>query len=336
MLDRRTFSARATATKQDEDTLMSHPHTLILGTRASKMARMMAHDAKLLIEAAHPGCQVNVQEYLSDGCKIPGDLKLFGGKGTFVKDLEKLLLNKEIDCAIHCLKDMPGDEPMHPDLQLFCFLNRTDPRDVLIMRKGVNEPAKDQHCVLATSSPRRQAILKHLYPLAEIIPLRGNVDTRMQKLENGEFDGMVLSYAGLQYLRMEDRITKIYDPSEMLPSVSQGILAIQVRKEDAERCSYLRSVNSETTERIVMAERAMLMHLQGNCHAAIAGFCEITKTGLTMQGLVASTDGKTIITAEAVQAADHPPAELGMIIAHQLLQQGARDLIDAHSVKING
>ena len=256
---------------------------------------------------------------------------MFGGKGTFIKDLEKRLLNKEIDCAIHCLKDMPGDEPMHPDLQLFCFLNRTDPRDVLIMRPGLAEPTKDQKCVLATSSPRRQAILKNLYPQATIVPLRGNVDTRLQKLHSGEFDGMVLSYAGLIYLGMEQHITKIYDPSEMLPSVSQGILAIQVRKEDAQRCSHLRSINSETTERIVMAERAMLMHLQGNCHAAIAGFCEMTDTGLTMQGLVASPDGQMIITAEATQPADHAPAELGMIVAHQLLQQGARDLIDAHA-----
>lgn len=306
-------------------------HTLILGTRASKMARMMAHDAKLMIEAAHPNITVQVQEYLSDGCKIPGDLKLFGGKGTFVKDLEKRLLNKEIDCAIHCLKDMPGDEPMHPDLQLFCFLDRSDPRDVLIMRPGMSEPAKDQKVVLATSSPRRQAILKSLYPAATIIPLRGNVDSRLQKLHSGEFDGMVLSYAGLQYLRMEEHVTKIYDPSEMLPSVSQGVLAIQVRREDAERCSYLRAVNSETTEKIVMAERALLMHLQGNCHAAISGFCQITPNGLSMEALVASPDGQTILKAQAEQAGDQEPEKLGMLIAHQLLQQGARELIDAHN-----
>jgi hydroxymethylbilane synthase len=294
------------------------------------MARMMAHDAKLMIEEAHPGCQITVQEYLSDGCKIPGDLKLFGGKGTFVKDLEKRLLNKEIDVAIHCLKDMPGDEPMHPDLQLFCFLNRSDPRDVLIMRPGVSEPTKDQACVLATSSPRRQAILKRLYPKATIIPLRGNVDTRLQKLHSGEFDGMVLSYAGMQYLGMEEHITKIYDASEMLPSVSQGVLALQVRKEDAERCKHLRAVNSDITEKVTMAERALLMHLQGNCHAAIAGLCDVTENGLTMQGMVLSPDGETIITAEATQAADVAPAELGMVIAHQLLQQGARELINAH------
>ncbi len=309
---------------------MLHPRSLIFGTRASKMARMMAHDAKLLIEAAHPGCEITVQEYLSDGCKIPGDLRLFGGKGTFVKDLEKRLLNKEIDVAIHCLKDMPGDEPMHPDLQLFCFLNRSDPRDVLIMRPGMSEPTKNQTCVLATSSPRRQAILKKLYPMATIVPVRGNVDTRLQKLNNGEFDGMVLSRAGLGYLHMEEYITKTYDPSEMLPSVTQGVLALQVRKEDAEKCSHLRSINSATTERIVAAERAMLMHLQGTCYAAIAGFCEETAQGLTMQGMVMSPDGQTIITAEAKQAADLPPAALGMVIAHQLLQQGARELIDAH------
>lgn len=307
------------------------PHSLILGTRASKMARTMAYGAKKIMEEAHPGCEIVVQEYLSDGCKIPGDLKLFGGKGAFVKDLEHRLLNKEIDVAIHCLKDMPGDEPMHPDLQLFCFLHREDPRDALIMRPGMSEPTKDQKVVLATSSPRRQALLKTLYPYAEIIPLRGNVDTRLQKLHNGEFDGMVLSYAGLGRLEMQHHVTKIYEPFEMLPCVGQGVLVLQVRKEDAERCRHLRAINSETTEKIVAAERALLMHLQGNCHAAIGGYCEVTETGLTMQGLVASPDGQTILKAEAVQESHKLPEELGMLIAHQLLQQGARELIDAHN-----
>ena len=305
------------------------PHSLTLGTRASKMARMMAHDAKLMIEAAHSGFTVNVQEYLSDGCKTPGDLRQFGGKGAFVKDLERRLLDKEIDCAIHCLKDVPGDEPMHPDLELFCFLNRSDARDVLIMRPGMPEPQKDQKVVLATSSPRRQAILRNLYPMADIIPLRGNVDTRLQKLHNGEFDGMVLSYAGLQYLRMEEHATKIYEPSEMLPSVGQGILCIQVRKEDAQRCDYLRAVNSETTEKIVKAERAMLMHLQGNCYSAIAGFSEIKDNVISLHGMVASLDGSTILTAHATHDPQNPE-ELGMVVAHQLLQQGARDIINSH------
>ncbi|HEY1095763.1 MAG TPA: hydroxymethylbilane synthase [Alphaproteobacteria bacterium] len=307
------------------------PHSFILGTRASKMARTMAHGAKKMLEEAHPGLEVIVQEFLSDGCKTPGDLKLLGGKGAFVKDLEHRLLNKEIDCAIHCLKDVPGDEPMHPDLQLFCFLHREDPRDALIMRPGLAEPTKDQKAVLATSSPRRHALLKHLYPNAEIIPLRGNVDTRMQKLQNGEFDGMVLSYAGLGRLEMQQHVTKIYDPKEMLPAVGQGILVLQVRKEDVERCKHLRAINSDLTEKIVAAERALLMHLQGDCYSAIAGYCEETVDGFAMRGLVASHDGQTILMAEAAQDLSKPTVELGMVVAHQLLQQGAREIIDSHA-----
>jgi hydroxymethylbilane synthase len=305
---------------------MNHP--LIIGTRASKMARQIAEHFKSLLEEAHPQCNVTIQEYLSQGCKTPGDLKALGGKGAFVKDLEQRLLDKEIDCAVHCLKDIPGDEPMHPDLELFCFLNREDPRDALIMRPGLSEPTPDQKVVLATTSPRRQAILRKLYPAAEIIPLRGNVDTRLQKLHDGQFDGMVLSYAGLQRLKLEHHVTKIYDPQDMLPAIGQGVLVMQVRKEDAQRCHYLRSINSEMTEKIVQAERAMLMQLQGDCYSAIAGLCEPTEQGFTMRGMVASVDGQTILETQATQAVGDTPADLGKIVAEQLLQLGARDIID--------
>jgi hydroxymethylbilane synthase len=198
------------------------------------------------------------------------------------------------------------------------------------MRPDMDEPRSDQEVILATSSPRRHALLQYLYPKAKIIPLRGNVDTRLRKLHEGEFDGMVLSYAGLERLEAQEHVTKIYDPREMLPAVGQGVLCIQVRKEDAARCAYLRTINSEVTEKIVAAERAMLMHLQGDCYSAIAGYCKMTAGVLSMQGLVASSDGKTILKADATQDITHPPEELGMLIAHQLLQQGARELIDLH------
>jgi hydroxymethylbilane synthase len=305
---------------------MNHP--LIIGTRASKMARCIAEHFKNLLEEAHPQCDVSIAEYLSTGCKTPGDLRALGGKGAFVKDLEQRLLDKEIDCAVHCLKDIPGDEPMHPDLELFCFLTREDPRDALIMRPGLSEPTPDQKVVLATTSPRRQAILRKLYPAAEIIPLRGNVDTRFQKLHDGQFDGMVLSYAGLQRLNLENHVTKIYDPKDMLPAIGQGILVMQVRKEDAQRCQYLRSLNSEITEKIVQAERTMLMQLQGDCYSAIAGLCEQTTEGLVMRGMVASVDGNTILEAHAIQSATDTPSDLGKRIAEQLLQLGAREIID--------
>src|SRR5690606_30951689 len=154
---------------------------------------------------------------------------------------EQRLLNGEIDCAIHCLKDIPGDIPMHPDLAIMCFLERDDPRDALIMGNGKSAPKKGdgQGFTLATSSPRRLALLKHLYPGVNIIPLRGNVDTRMRKLMDGEFDGMVLSYAGLERLNLQQHATHIYEPEEMLPAVGQGTLVLQVRREDIPKCPYL-------------------------------------------------------------------------------------------------
>jgi hydroxymethylbilane synthase len=292
------------------------------------MALVMAQHAKTLIEQKHNTSIIQVVPFESQGDRFQGDLKKLGGKGAFVKDLEQRLLDREIDCAIHCLKDIPGDEPMHPDLELFCFLTREDPRDALIMHPSKEAPkiGDGEGLVLATSSPRRQALLKHLYPAVTIIPLRGNVDTRMRKLAEGEFDGMVLSYAGLGRLSLQNYVTHVYEPEEMLPAVGQGILVLQVRREDAARCDRLRIVNSEVTEMTALAERTMLGTLQGNCYSAIAGYCEKTPTGLSLRGLVASLDGKVLLHAASHTDGDNA-ADLGHAVARSLLDQGAGRVI---------
>jgi hydroxymethylbilane synthase len=301
---------------------------LILGTRPSKMAMVMAEQARDLV--AGLGHELEIRTFASQGDKYQGDLKKIGGKGAFVKDLEQRLLSREIDCAIHCLKDVPGDEPMHPDLELLCFLDREDPRDTLIMGTGKPAPKKDDGAglTLATSSPRRAALLKHLYPAVNVIPLRGNVDTRMRKLMDGEFDGMVLAYAGLQRLKLEQHATYIYEPEEMLPAVGQGVLALQVRKEDAAKCTYLRGINSVETEIIAAAEREMLRSLDGNCYAAIAGYAEKSSNGLKLRGLVASIDGKSVLQADA-EGTD--AVALGREVAEKLFAQGAKSLIQAEA-----
>ena len=206
------------------------PHQLILGTRPSKMAVMMAQTAKARLEAAYSGLTVEVRTYASTGDTNQGDLKKIGGKGAFVKDLELRLLSGEIDCAIHALKDVPGDVDMHPDLEMTCFFEREDPRDALIMREGLALPTDGAGLTLATSSPRRKAFLHRLYPQAKIIPLRGNVDTRMRKLAEAQFDGMVLSYAGLHRLGLQSHASHVYSAEEMLPAVGQGVMSLQVRR----------------------------------------------------------------------------------------------------------
>jgi len=304
-------------------------HRIILGTRPSKMAMQMAHYAKSLLEAQYSGVEVEVRGYASTGDRNQGDLSKVGGKGAFVKDLEERLLNKEIDCAIHTLKDVPGDIAPHPELELTVFLTRDDPRDALVMRQGVPEPTDGAGLTLATSSPRRQAFLRQLYPQAKIISLRGNVDTRFRKLDSGEFDGMVLAKAGLERLEFQNRITKVYEPEEMLPAVGQGILTLQVRKVDMARCGFLRAIHSNQAGRIVAAERKLLHVLQGNCHAAIAGYCEETATERRLRAWVGSLQGTETLVAEATQPLDADPELLGQQAGDELLKQGARRLIDA-------
>ncbi len=305
------------------------PHHLILGTRSSPMAIAVAEHARALLQAAHPNLTIDVRGFLSDGDKNLGDLSSIGGKGAFVKDLERRLLAHEIDCVIHALKDFPGDIPMHPDLQLACFITREDPRDALVMLPGTALPESGAPLILATSSPRRQALLRQMYPQVNIITLRGNVNSRFDKLQRGAFDGMVLSVAGLGYLGLRDRAVKIYEPDEMLPSVGQGVLCLQVRREDMARCSFLRSINHTLTETTVRAERAMLAVLQGNCHSAIAGYCVPDGDHLSMRALVSSPDGTTIVRAALQQSMAEVPEFLGRDVGAALLAQGASALIAA-------
>jgi len=302
-------------------------HSLVLGSRNSLMAKMVAEHVRTLLLSRYPDMGIELRHFSSEGDRNQGDLSKAGGKGAFVKDLELKLLAREVDCAVHALKDVPGDVDPHPELELACYLDREDPRDCLVMRPGQSVPATGEGLTLATSSPRRRAFLKQLYPGATLIPLRGNVDTRLRKLQAGEFDGMVLSLAGLQRLDLDHHVTKIYEPEEMLPAVGQGVLCLQVRKADVAKCGFLEALHSATHGQSVAAERAMLHRLQGNCHAAIAGYCLEEGGKRRLRGWVSDPDGRGVITADLSQPVEADPDELGMAVADALLSQGARRLI---------
>ena len=304
-------------------------HRVTLGTRPSRMAVFMAEYACQQVRALYPDVDMQVLPFASTGDKNQGDLSKLGGKGAFIKDLEERLLRGEVDCAIHCLKDVPGDIDPHPELELTAFLTREDPRDALVLRVGEVMPAEGEGFTLATSSPRRQAFARRLYPKAKIIPLRGNVDTRLRKLDEKEFDGMILSKAGLERLDFAHRITKVYEPEEMLPAVGQGVLTLQVRKVDMARCNFLRGVHSQETGRAVDAERRLLRVLEGNCYAAIAGYCDEQNGQRRLRAWVSNPAGTEVLTAQAVQPLAGDAVALGQQVADELLAQGARRLIDA-------
>lgn len=313
---------------------------LRFGTRSSPMARLVADQARDLILAAHPEMTVDIFPYSSQGDKFQGDLRKLGGKGAFIKDLEDRLLKQEIDVAIHALKDIPGDIPMHEDLDLVCFFAREDARDALVLSKEIKlDDIKDgSGLTLATSSPRRQAALRRLYPQSTIIPLRGNVDTRLRKMQEGQFDGMVLSYAGLQRLKLDQHVSHVYAPTDMLPAIGQGVLCLQMRKEDIARCPYLARLNHHQTHTQIAAERAMLGKLQGNCYSAIAGYASLDKGAITLKGcvfhpekfdMIDVTETATLPDGASPQEHLQTAKRLGDQVATQLFERGAREFIDA-------
>jgi hydroxymethylbilane synthase len=299
-----------------------HP-LLRLGTRSSKMAMIAAERARDLILAAHPQIPVQILPFASEGCLISGDLKDVGGKGLFIKDLERRLLAGEIDCALHTLKDVPGDLPLHPDLTLLAFLDREDPRDALVLRAGIREEDLSHH-IVGTSAPRRTAILHRLYPGVRTTLSRGNVDSRIRHLDSGKYDALVLSAAGLDRLGLTDRIVRRFEPSEMLPAVGQGIVCLQVRKVDADRCSFLREVNNAWSETAATVERGVLSGLQGNCHSAIAAHCYRSGKSIVLEALVLDDASGTVVKSrQACDAGSVAVEQLGALAAADLLKQGA-------------
>jgi hydroxymethylbilane synthase len=295
------------------------------------MARAMAETVKNIILARAPSLDLSVLPFVAEGDRIKGSLQSFGGKGTFIKDLERRLLAGEIDCAVHSLKDIPGDLPPHDDLALISFLTREDPRDALVMRVGCNEnDLRKEGGVIGSSAPRREAALRTLYPRAQIKLCRGNVNSRLQKLDDGEYDAIVLSYAGLLRMNFEERANHIYSHEEILPAVGQGIITLQVRKADIEKCPYLKQISDSKAEIAARVERALLFRMQGNCHSAIAGHCSFLPEGkVQMCGIVYNPKTGALLKASRVAEISPTVETLGGLVADDLFAQGARELMVA-------
>jgi hydroxymethylbilane synthase len=294
------------------------------------MAKAMAETVRKIIIKAAPALDLSIETFVAEGDRIKGSLQAYGGKGTFIKDLEKRLLSGEIDCAIHSLKDIPGDLPPHEDLSLISFLTREDARDALILREGVTEDVLHQGGIIGSSAPRREAVLRTLYPKVDIKLCRGNVNSRLRKLDAGEYDAIVLSYAGLMRLDLANRVSRVYSPEEMLPAIGQGIMAIQVRKADVERCPYLQQISDPHAETAAKVERAMLFRLQGNCHSAIAGHCSfLPENKINMCGMVYNPCNGAFVKSARQADICANVEQLGTLVAEDLIAQGAQALMAA-------
>lgn len=299
---------------------------LVIGTRGSRLALWQAEWVQARLQEFAPDLSIEIQRIRTSGDKIfDVPLAKIGGKGLFVKEIEEALLQKEIDIAVHSLKDVPSELPA--GLAILCVPPREDPRDAWIGKDQVTLAQLRPGAKVGTSSLRRQAQLFAYRCDMTIGMLRGNLDTRLRKLQEGEFDAIVLAAAGLKRLGWEDQITELLTYDVSLPAIGQGALGIEARIDDDFVRTLLTPLNHHETHVAVSAERALLARLEGGCQVPIAGHAVVEKDTVTVDGLVASVDGKRVIR-DRVCGPVLEASRLGEELAERLLQAGGDTILN--------
>ena len=300
---------------------------LRIATRRSQLALWQAEHVRARLEAAHPGIRVELVPLSTQGYRILDvPLAKIGGKGLFVKELETAMLEDRADLAVHSMKDVPMDLP--PELGLGAILCREDPHDALVSNRFAALEALPLGARVGTSSLRRQCQLRALRPDLQILDLRGNVNTRLAKLDEGQFDAIVLAAAGLLRLGMEARISTLLPEEQLLPAVGQGAIGIEIRSDDAALRALLSPLHDEDSAVCVRAERALNHRLQGGCQVPIAGFAELDplRATLRLRALVGRIDGREIVRGE-ISGARGEAESLGATLADELLGRGAARIL---------
>ena len=302
------------------------PSELRIGTRGSQLALSQANWVKEKLVKAHPDLSVTLIKIKTTGDKIQdAPLAKIGGKGLFVKEIEEALIHRRIDLAVHSIKDVPTELP--EGLHLSAITKREDPRDVFISRDGKILKDLPPNAKIGTSSLRRQAQLLRFRNDLELLPLRGNLDTRLKKLKTMNLDGIVLALAGVKRLGLEERITEIIPTEISLPAIGQGALGIETRKDDQEVEGQIQFLNHKDSWIAVSAERAFLKKLEGGCQVPIAAYARIFGTSLQIDGLVGTIDGKRLIRHH-LEGPIEIAESLGIELAEILLEKGAKEILD--------
>jgi hydroxymethylbilane synthase len=301
--------------------------TIRIATRKSPLALWQAEHVAALLENNFPGVTTELVKMSTQGDKIlDAPLAKIGGKGLFVKELEVGMLEGAADIAVHSMKDVPVEFP--EGLHLGAILSREDPTDAFVSNQYASLTDLPPNARIGTSSLRRQCQIKELYPNAEILTLRGNVNTRLAKLDAGDYDAIILASAGLIRLGMGGRITQRLDTKTSLPAIGQGAIGIECRVDDKELNDMLSKLHDNATGICVRAERAMNARLSGGCQVPIAGFAELSGDKLFMRGLVGNPDGSVIYRSESSGKPEHAES-IGKTIAEDLLSQGADKVLQA-------
>lgn len=299
--------------------------SLKIGTRGSQLALYQANHIKDMLESAFPHLHVKLVIIKTKGDKILDTaLSKIGDKGLFTKELEVALMNKEVDIAVHSLKDMPTVLP--EGLKLGAVVKRGDIADALVSKNHTPLKALTKNHKIATSSLRRRASLLHYNPSLQIVDIRGNVNSRLKKMEEGHCDAMIMAAAGLKRLGLEKYITEILPPDTFIPAVSQGAIGIESRENDEPTDAILKEITHQLTWQIVTAERAFMNTLEGGCQVPVGCVSTINKDELTLKGFVSSVDGSTYLCQEYTAPIENS-VEAGERLAEMLIEQGGAKIL---------
>lgn len=306
---------------------MNTPKKLVIASRESMLAMWQAEHIKGRLKALYPDCEVEILGMTTRGDQIlDRTLSKIGGKGLFIKELEQALQDGRADLAVHSIKDVPMELP--EGFALAVIGERASPFDAFVSNQYARLEDMPEGAIVGTSSLRREAQLRAKFPHLTIKPLRGNIQTRLSKLDNGDYDAVILAAAGLQRMGLDGRIREILSPADSLPAAGQGALGIEIAARRTDLADILRPLNHEETAACVTAERALARALGGSCQVPLAAYCVMEDGLLTLNGLVGHPDGSVIIEASAQAPAAYADA-LGRAVAKRLADDGAEELIAA-------
>jgi hydroxymethylbilane synthase len=300
--------------------------SLRIATRQSRLALWQAEHVAAALRAAHPGSNVVLVPMTTQGDRVlDRPLAQVGGKGLFIKELELAISEGRADIAVHSMKDVPSELP--PGMTIAAMLPRADPRDAFLSLRHASFAALPPGARVGTSSPRRQCQIKYARPDLELVTLRGNVDTRVRKVEEGQYDAIILAAAGLERLGLQNHIRHYFDFDHCIPAVGQGVVGIECRAADERSISLVRALNDEQAWRCCTAERAFAHRLQGSCQSPIAGLAQIDGDTLQLRGVVGSPDGSELYRGTH-SGAVRDGEQIGVALAERLLQAGAAELLE--------
>ncbi len=305
---------------------VNHPTRIVVATRESALAMWQARHIEARLKVLYPAMQTQLLGMTTEGDRVLGtSLAKIGGKGLFIKELELALESGQADIAVHSMKDVPMN--LEAGFSIAAITEREDPRDAFVSNEFRDLESLPPGSVIGTSSLRRESQLRARFAHLRVEPLRGNVQTRLRKLDEGQYAAIILAAAGLKRLGLAARITRILEPTYSLPAVGQGALGIECRADRADMIAALAPLNDPDTRWCVEAERALSRALAGSCQVPLGGFAEISGGSARLRGFVASPDGSRMVCDDITVPRSGMPQELGNAVAQRLIAKGAREIL---------